>query len=124
MTNTPWGEAYSYVLEPIHVKNNIYSINFKKELFVSPFLEMNYEYKLNFSFDANAIRVNIENKRGEEKHFDATLTLKKLPITKKNMRRVLIRFPFMTAKIILSIYWQALKLLCKKVKLVRHKELT
>lgn len=123
VTNTPWGESYAYVLEPIHVKNNIYSVNFKKELFVSPFLEMNYKYKLNFSFDENAIRVNIENNRDGEKHFDATLTLNKLPITKKNMRRILVRFPFMTAKIIFSIYWQALKLLCKRIKLVRHKEL-
>ena len=45
--------------------------------------------------------------------FDATLALSRVPLTRANLRGLLLRLPLMTLKTVLAIYWQALRLLAK-----------
>ncbi|MNL02446.1 hypothetical protein D3C87_1229550 [compost metagenome] len=58
--------------------------------------------------------------QGEEKLFDATLRLKREPLDRASLHRYLRRFPWMTAKTALAIYWQALRLLLKRLPLFAH----
>ncbi len=120
VSNTPWGESHQYILTPHLIKENIYKMTFKKELHVSPFLTMDYEYHLRCKYDDHHIILHIENIRNKQCHFDATLTLNFFPINHCNLALILIKFPFMTGKVIFSIYWQALKLWIKKVKIINH----
>ena len=55
-----------------------------------------------------------------DKVFDATLSLAAQPLTAGNLNRYLLRYPFMTAKVGLAIYWQALRLYFKGVPVYSH----
>ena len=51
---------------------------------------------------------------------DATLALSRVPLTRANLRGLLLRLPMMTLKTVLAIYWQALRLWLKRVPLYNH----
>jgi DUF1365 family protein len=67
----------------------------------------------------HSLLVHIENwqlKGGEDiKVMDATLTLQARELTAANLRRMLLKIPFMSLKVISAIYWQALRLWIKNV---------
>jgi len=52
--------------------------------------------------------------------FDATLSLERHPWGARELRRTLAEYPWMTAKVIAAIYWQALRLRMKGVPYVPH----
>ena len=62
----------------------------------------------------------MENWREGRAHFDATLNLKREEMTSGAMARALIRFPLITARVTALIYWQAVKLLWKRVPFHPH----
>lgn len=125
VTNTPWGEKHHYVFscDPTMQKHRTY-IN--KELHVSPFNPMNMTYFFKNNTPNKSLAVHMENYTSSTKKnndldqphtgpvFDATLVLKKREITHQSLTSILVKYPFMTLKVIYSIYWQALKLFIKK----------
>jgi DUF1365 family protein len=109
VTNTPWGERCCYVLGPRRTKT-------PKEMHVSPFMPMDLAYDWRFTAPGNRLGVGMALERGGQKVFDATLALAREPIS----NGVLLRFPFMTLKVIASIHWEALKLWLKRVPVYIH----
>ena len=67
--------------------------------------------------------VTMTDLRKKEKLFDATLSLKRRPITKSALTRVLWRYPLMTMRIVYLIHWQALKLWYKGATFHDHPNL-
>ena len=59
---------------------------------------------------------------GEAKLFDATLTLARQPFERDTLMRLLLRWPWMTMKVLLGIYWQALRLFIKRTPIFSHPE--
>ena len=53
---------------------------------------------------------------------DATLALKRREISASAMAGILLQHPWMTAKVAVSIYWQALKLWLKRNPFYDHPE--
>lgn len=121
VSNTPWGESHPYVLTLDPINTDVYQVDFKKLLFVSPFLNMDYRYHMKLKINPQHIIVHIENWQQQQCHFDATLKLTRQPINHKNLANALIKHPFMTGKVITAIHWQALKLWFKGVSLQKHK---
>lgn len=117
VTNTPWNDRINYLL-PCDPKAKFQRLKFAKEMHVSPFYEMNMFYHLNAYKADNQISLHLANIQKHEKVFDATLNLKPQHISKNNLFKVLAKYPFMTLKVALGIYWQALKLWMKGVKYI------
>ena len=68
------------------------------------------EYDWRFNRPGRHLRVHMETWRQAEKHFDATLRLRRRPITTGHLSRVLLRYPLMTMQVSAAIYWQAFRL--------------
>ena len=64
--------------------------------------------------------LHMENSAAGERVFDATLSLAAKPMTGTNLNKLLFRYPLMTAKVGLAIYWQALRLYLKGVPVHTH----
>ena len=122
VNNTPWGEQYCYILPNAHNKGSATTKRFllDKRFHVSPFMEMNIDYDWRFKIPAEWLVVHMKNYQHSEKLFDATLSLREQPVNGFNLARVLVRFPFMTLRIITAIHYQALRLWLKKVPFCTH----
>jgi len=117
VTNTPWGEKHNYVLQSTaKPKNEVYRLRFQKELHVSPFLTMNYDYQFNLKLNKQKISIHMENHINGKKDFDVTLMLKATSAYKRVFRN----FPLITYKVAAAIYWQALTLWMKGIPFHAH----
>jgi DUF1365 family protein len=116
VTNEPWSRSISYVL-PVDSDKKHHRIDFSKLLHVSPFMPMDMCYHWYSNTPSEHLAVNIQNTKQGRKVFDATLALKRIPMNNKTLNRNFFEFPVMTFKVIAGIYWQALKLLIKRVPL-------
>lgn len=119
VTNTPWKERHAYVL-PCDGKQKKHRAEFDKVFHVSPFNPLTMDYRWYSSTPGERTSIHLENWQSGAKVMDATLSLKRKPMTARNMTAVLIRFPLITVKVAVSIYWQALKLWLKGVPYVPH----
>ncbi|OYW90708.1 MAG: hypothetical protein B7Z23_09440, partial [Pseudomonadales bacterium 32-61-5] len=87
---------------------------------VSPFMPRELEYHMRFSAPGQQLHVTMQDWQGEEKVFEAGLGLKRIELTRASLYRHLLSFPWMTGKTVLAIYWQALRLLLKRIPLIPH----
>jgi hypothetical protein len=93
---------------------------FDKQFHVSPFLPMDMRYDWRFSEPGDTLSVHMENWKDGQSQFDATLTLRREPITGYSLARALAAFPLITFKVSALIYWQALVLLIKRTPFFTH----
>ena len=119
VNNTPWDERHSYVLAGPETGAWLKTA-FDKEFHVSPFNPMGMRYNWRSNTPSKRLVLHMENTAEGEKVFDATLSLSAQPMTATNMHKMLIRYPLMTAKVALAIYWQALRLYLKGVPVYSH----
>ena len=121
--NTPWGEHHCYVLGDTHNEHPVdhwRRFRFKKIFHVSPFIDMDIHYDWRFRLPGEIIRVHMIDMENDKKLFDASLMLKRRPISHKELTRVLMKYPFMTMKVTSMIYFQALRLLLKNTPFFTH----
>jgi DUF1365 family protein len=119
VTNTPWKQRQSYVLK-CDPGSLIQSINFQKAMHVSPFNPMDMTYRWVSNNPSKVLSLNLETECEGKRHLDATMALQRREINAGSLAGILIEHPWMTAKVLLSIYWQALKLGVKKVPFHNH----
>ena len=115
VTNTPWGEQHSYVLDRGETQGSVMSAQADKQLHVSPFHGMDQRYSWNVTEPGERLSVHIENRREGELLFDATLSMERRELTPRPLRRVLVRYPVMPLAVSARIYLNALKLKLKGV---------
>ena len=127
VSNTPWNERHYYLVDLL---NKIEQVN-KKAFQVSPFMDLDMSYFWHVkapSKDNSKLVINIENKRIDaltgkvDKLFDANLNLEKQSFNQRNLLRVWCQLPVMTIKVVLGIYWQALKLFVKRIPFIGYQK--
>lgn len=122
VSNTPWGEKHCYVLTDNLGSPHKHHYQHPKSFHVSPFLDMDMDYHWRLAMPKDKLFVHLENRRQEDKLFDATMVLQKEAITQSSLNKVLVFYPLMTVKIILAIHYEALKLWLKGVKYIPYKK--
>jgi len=118
VTNTPWRERFHYVLPADGPGPWNFSV--AKAFHVSPFLPADLEYRMHFCTPAARIRVRMEDWQAHTRVFSAVLNLARIDLDRRSLHRHLLSFPWMTAKTLLAIHWQALRLLLKRHRLFDH----
>ena len=120
--NNTFGETQNYWLDPGAERpageNKRY--RFRKTFHVSPFLKMGHEYEWTFTPPGESLITQSVSYEDGKQIFDSTLKLERREWSRRELHRALIRFPWMTAKVITAIHWQALRLLQKRVPVVTH----
>jgi uncharacterized protein len=122
ITNTPWRERHAYVLAAHDAERRGRALGwqFGKEFHVSPFMPMQRHYGWRFAPPGENLLVHMQVMREQTLEFDATLALKRRPLDAPALRRVLWRYPLMSAQVTGAIHWQALRLWLKGNPVYEH----
>ena len=118
--NTPWNERHAYVLDARDQPGPDYRFCFDKTFHVSPFLPMNLSYDWRFSLSEDRIAVHMMVMDGESECFQAGMQLALEPLSPAAMRRMPLRYPLLTARVMAAIYWQALRLWLRRIPFFPH----
>lgn len=136
ITNTPWHERFLYCFsccqsetnsshpDQIKTEEPVYRFLLDKQFHVSPFMPMKLKYDWRFKLDQSKnpshSAIHMQLKQHGELIFDATMkfTLQPLPVWKQNLFPLI--YPLQSLKIVWAIYWQALRLLLKRIPFFSH----
>ena len=119
VTNTPWGEQHAYVLTRTGDAREL-SASLAKALHVSPFMGMEQRYTIRLSAPGPMLSVHIESREHGRPAFDATLSLRRAPLTRRGMARVTMHYPAATLRVLALIYGHALALKLQGVPVHPH----
>jgi DUF1365 family protein len=122
VTNTPWNEQYCYVLSEALNEGSREKkrYRFGKRFHVSPFMDMEVDYDWRLGAPGQQLTIHLENHNTNGKFFDATMRLARQEISGPMLAWALLRYPFMTGRVIAAIYVQALRLKLKKAPFYSH----
>ena len=115
--NNTFGGTHNYWLRP-DPASRTFRAAAAKAMDVSPFMPIDLEYTFAFTPPADRLVAHMETSRAGAVGFDATLSLERRPWNAAEIRRVLVRHPAMTAKVMAEIHWEAFKLWWKGVPVV------
>lgn len=125
VNNTPWGERHCYVVVPEREGDWLVART-DKVMHVSPFQPMALQYEWRFQVGGGPWRIAMALRpRGEPSAlpvFHALMALERRAITGHSLATTLLRFPWMTLKVIAAIHWEALRLWAKRVPVHDHPE--
>jgi DUF1365 family protein len=116
--NTPWNERYCYVLDADGVSATRFTTD--KALHVSPFMPMEASYDWAISAPAERLTIAMRCASAGERLFTAALALRRREISGVTLAAMLARFPFMTLRVVVAIYWQALRLWWRRCPTYTH----
>jgi len=116
VSNT-FGGTHHYWLRP-DPASRTFRAAAAKALYVSPFMPPDLEYTFAFTPPAHRLVAHMETSQAGSVGFDATLSLERRPWNAAEIRRVLVRYPAMTMKVMAGIHWEALRLWWKGVPVV------
>lgn len=115
VSNTPWNERHYYILN-----QDDKIITHEKQFHVSPFFSMNQSYTWDFTILANNIYFKIDIIEQNQKVFTASFNSSLITLENAAQGRVFFKTPFNGLKIIIGIYFEALRLVVKKLKFYKH----
>lgn len=118
--NTPWNQRHAYVLDARDQTGPDYRFRFAKGFHVSPFLPMELDYDWRFRLSSDELLIHMSVMDADSECFAAGMRLALEPLDKAAMRRMPLQYPLLTARVLMAIYWQALRLWLRKTPFFSH----
>nr|WP_164837165.1 DUF1365 family protein [Vibrio alfacsensis] len=118
VSNTPWNERHYYAIAADR-EDEEFGWEQDKAFHVSPFNPIDQRYRWKIKPLTDKLNVHLECHKGE-KHFDATMAMKGKPLSSQSLLKCLIVTPIQTVKVMVGIYWHALKLWIKGAPFYSH----
>lgn len=103
VTNTPWKQRHVYVLRH-QGASSVVRGELPKQLHVSPFMAMQQRYSLRVASPGSTLSIHIESTDPGRVVFDATLSMRRAPLTRARLRRLCARYPAATLRVLALIY--------------------
>lgn len=116
-----FNERHTYVIPVEPNGGTILRHRCAKEMYVSPFMPMNCEYKFRISPPNEDVAINISESDPDGPILFASFSGRHRPLSDLGLMRMLLLYPLMTLKVMGGIHWEALKLWWKGVPIYRHK---
>lgn len=118
--NTPWNERHLYLWPGEVCRNPESAFRCVKKFHVSPFMGMNQVYRCQLNEPGDELKVHLQNEQHRRVVFAAGMTMQRESWTSSALNWTLLLYPFMTLRIFLAIYLQALRLWWKGVPVQPH----
>jgi DUF1365 family protein len=121
-----YGERHLYTLRPEGGEraefpaDSVFSAGMDKQLFVSPFIGPNAAYRVTVRDTGDRLAIGINEREGGEPLLASSLKLRRVPLTRRNLIGLLLRYPLISHKTTALIHWHALRLWLKGVPFHRH----
>lgn len=106
ITNTPWGERFSYAIDLRRECGE----RFAKRFHVSPFQPMAQDYDWRFGDPGRRLGVRMRNLVAERTVFTASMALVRRPLTAAALAGMVVRRPLQTLQVLGRIYGEAARL--------------
>jgi hypothetical protein len=120
VTNTPWGERHAYVLDSGGEHSPVLDATVAKAMHVSPFQPMDLTYVAHATTPGPRLSVHLESRRSDAPVFDATLSLARRELSRASARRLALRYPLATVRVLALIYGRALGLKLAGARMHRY----
>jgi len=115
-----FGERHSYVIPVVGDGGEIRQ-SCAKGFYVSPFVPMDCRYEFRLTPPDETVRIAIEDFDADGPLLVAVFSGARQPLTAGSLRRLLLRYPLMTLKVMAAIHWEALRLWAKGLPVFRHR---
>ena len=113
VSNTPWNKSHCYLIDLTSPTPT------EKAFHVSPFMDLDMEYRWRVKEPTASTEINIENWR-QHLLFTASFSATRYDISAKKISAVFLRWPIVSLSIVRAIYWQAFKLYLKRIRYVPY----
>ena len=114
VTNTPWHQRTAYVFDGTGTHQVV------KGMHVSPFLPMDLTHRFTIGAPGERLTLTVDDFDGNALVFGASMSLTRQPAGRASLGHLLWRFPFMTLRVSLGIYRQALAIRRKGIPFHPH----
>jgi DUF1365 family protein len=114
-----YGERHLYTLH-VERRGSGHVGHMAKAFHVSPFLGMDARYSVRVQDDPDGVRIAIVETEPGSTSLVATLGLRRIPLTDRNLLRLALRMPLLTHRTTAAIHWHAWRLWRRGLRFHRH----
>jgi DUF1365 family protein len=121
-----YGDRHLYTLRPAADREpgRAFTGVMEKDFFVSPFISLDGRYAVHVRDAQDGLRIAINLRQAGEVVLSTSLVLRRLPLTDRNLARMLLRHPLVTHKTIALIHYHAFHLWLKGAPFFRRADRT
>lgn len=117
-----FNELKPYFIGHAKIDGNTFKARMEKLFYVSPFIPHNVFFDFNLTVPNDNLKIKIDDYKENDRVFITNLSGRRKELTNYNLFKYMVKYPFVTLKVISAIHWQALKLIIKKVSYFKKEE--